>query len=152
MSKRKPKQITRERAATMLERAVEGSRRLGMDDVADRYEDMSVDDYADEKGLRLINPASLFKANKPKKRSTKAMATTTTDTRTKQDLITENDALLSLLDEVWEQHAKCGDKSTKAELLEASNDTCDSLHEYDSDRFPFDDDGADEDQDEDEDE
>jgi hypothetical protein len=148
MSKRKPKQITRERAATMLERAVEGSRRLGMDDVAARYEDMSVDDYADEKGLLLINPASLSEANTPKKRSTKAMATTATDPRTKQDLITENDGLLKLLEEIWELHVPCGDKSTKAELLEASNETCDALHDYDSDRFPFDDDDEDEDEDE----
>jgi hypothetical protein len=52
------KEVTYERAETMWRRAIEGSQRLGLEDVASEYEAMGLDGYIEKKGLRIVNPAS----------------------------------------------------------------------------------------------
>jgi hypothetical protein len=131
----RPKQATRERIETMLQRAVEGSDRIGLPDVVDEYEQMSVEEYAERKGIEIVeNPSPL----KPQKRSERKMSHI--DPRTKEEILASEQEALGKLDEIWQVHCEVGDKSTKPELLEASDETCEILNEFDPERFPFDDD------------
>jgi hypothetical protein len=50
------KQVTREQAARKKSQAAAFMERIGQSDHADEFERMSVDDYAEHKGLRLSNP------------------------------------------------------------------------------------------------
>lgn len=134
----KLKEVTYERAATMLTRAIDGSERLGLSDAADRYRSMSVDDYIAEKNLVIVNPAP------PSKSTTRRISTmASNDTRSKQELAEENEELLGLLDDIWNLHVDLTDSSLKQDLLEASGETCEILNDFDSDRFPFDEDETD---------
>lgn len=135
---RKPKSATLQQLESMLKRAGDGSERLGMPDVAERYRAMTPEEYAEEKGIEIIeNPASKHIISR---RREKTMTTTTTDPRTKQQILEENEALLELLDEVWNVHVDLDDSSSKDDLIEASDETCDLLNEYDPERFPMDED------------
>lgn len=126
-----PKSVTYERAETMWQRAIEGSRRLGLDDVASDYESMGLDGYIEHKGLKITNPTN----PQSSERSENTMAT----------LREENEELLDLLDTIWNFHVDIDKDSSEADMLEASDKTCDALNEYDSERFPMDgDEGEDE--------
>jgi hypothetical protein len=134
MSKSKEgKQVTRERASKMLERAVSGSRQLGLDDVADRYAGMDVNDYATEKGLVLTNPAP---QTTPQRRSKKSMANESS-TITKADLETENGELLDLLNDIWNELSDVDNTTNKAQAIEAIDSVCEMLNEYDEENFPM---------------
>jgi len=52
----KPKEVTREQAARKKSQAAAFMERIGQPDRAEEFESMSVDDYAEHKGLRLTNP------------------------------------------------------------------------------------------------
>lgn len=139
------KEVTYERAATMLERAIEGSRRLELDDAADRYEDMSVEDYIEEKGLVLTNPAPVLLATQIQKRST---TMTTNDPRTKDQIIEDEQATLGVADDSWDRLVDLDENSSKEDLLDAIEDVLDMWNEFDTDRFPIDDNEEDQEQDE----
>jgi hypothetical protein len=141
MSSRKPKEATRERVATMLQRAVEGSRRLRLDDVADSYESMTVDDYASLKGIRLINPAPAQSKQQHTHKRSKPMAQEVSPYAgmTKPELIEELERRDEALDSIWNDGVIAVDeKETDAE--DAVETISDILNDFDADRFPFDDD------------
>ena len=52
----KPKEVTREQAARKKSQAAAFMERIGQPDRAAEFESMSVEDYAEHKGLRLTNP------------------------------------------------------------------------------------------------
>ncbi len=146
MNKRKSKEVTRERAATMLERAIEGSRHLGLDDVADRYAAMSVDDYAEEKGLVFINPSPTSTAtNKAKKRSNNIMSETLTDPRTKAEIVEENEEYSDHFDTIWNDFILAEDRG-EMDAKDALESIAELLNDFDAERFPYNDDEAEEDE------
>ncbi len=136
MSKTKNKNVTREQAAKRLERAVSGSRQLGLSDVADRYAAMSVDDYISEKGLTLINPAAVKSKSKNSDRRNKAMATESS-TMTKAELEQENADQYSTISDVWSALADVDESSTKQQLLDAVDEACQIINEFDSEEFEY---------------
>jgi hypothetical protein len=140
---KKGKEVTRERASKMLERAVSGSRQLGLDDVADRYAGMDVDDYATEKGLVLTNPVpELKKAERSKKPMSNESSTIT-----KADLETENGELLDLLNDIWAELSDLDNTTNKAQFIEAVDNVCELMNDFDAETFPIE---GDEDDDEEE--
>lgn len=58
-----------------------------------------------------------------------------TDTRTRADLVEENNDLLELVDNVWDAVVDTDGSSSKQELLEATENVADLLNEFDSDEF-----------------
>jgi hypothetical protein len=130
---KKKKVVTRQRAALMLARAVTGSRRLGLGDVAARYERMDVDEYSRAKGLEMVNPlrsdAKIFLGRK------KMSETLPSDPRTKAEIIGENQEMWALLDDIWGVLVD--------EESEGAQEVCELLSDFDDERFPFDTDGDD---------
>jgi hypothetical protein len=122
----------------MLQRAVEGSRRLGLDDVADEYEEMSVEDYADRKGLVLTNPAPVLSATPKPQRRSKTMALEINDTRTKDQIRENEENLLTLLDDIWNELVDIDDDSSAEDAREAAAAACELMNDFDPERFPFD--------------
>lgn len=137
VSEHNPKQVTYDRAATKLERAIEGSRRLGLDDVADHYASMSVEDYIAEKGLVLVNPSQI--PTTKNQRSENAMSTNLS-TLTKTELQHELSDAESMMDAIWNALVDLDEDSSKDDLVDGIFDACELLNEYDADRFPMDDD------------
>jgi hypothetical protein len=134
MSKSKVgKKVTRERASKMLERAVSGSRQLGLNDIAARYAGMDVDDYVAEKGLVLTNPAP---QTTPQRRSKKSMANESSAI-TKADLETENGELLDLLNDIWAELADVDNTTNKAQVIDAIDSVCELMNDYDPETFPM---------------
>ena len=58
-------ELTREQLATAKKRAATLKRNQGDDEAADRYENMSIEEYADEHGYLIKNPAGRAQS-KPK--------------------------------------------------------------------------------------
>jgi hypothetical protein len=139
MGKTKNKNVTREQAAKRLERAVSGSRQLGLDAVADGYAAMSVDDYISKKGLTLINPATAEPKSKNSDRRNKAMANESSSV-TKSELEQENADQYSTISDVWSPLADVDESSTKQQLLDAIEEACQIIHEFDPEEFQFEDD------------
>jgi hypothetical protein len=137
------KEVTYEKAKSMLQRAVEGSRRLGLDDVADEYEEMSVEDYADRKGLVLTNPAPVLPATPIQKRS-KTMAN---DPRTKDQILEDEEKAVSTGDDTWNELVDLDEDSSKEDLLNSIENVLEMWNEFDPERFPMDDDDEEQEQD-----
>jgi len=135
----KLKEATRERIETMLERAVTGSRQLGLDDVADRYADMSVDDYAADRGIAIINPSQSRKTTrreKPMPDIVEIDATELEDLEADaEDAATAEEVLAS----IWEMIVPVGAQTKKDELLSIIDGVADEINAYDPEEFPFDD-------------
>jgi hypothetical protein len=129
------KEVTREQAARMLERAISGSRQLGLDDVADRYAEMDVDTYVTEKGLVLINPVPQSTPLQERRKTT--MANAALSTITKADLETENGELLDLLNDIWSELADVDSTTNKAQMVAAIDSVCELLNDYDPETFPM---------------
>jgi hypothetical protein len=131
----KTKEATRERIETMLGRAVSGSRQLGLDDAADRYADMSVDDYADEKGIVIINPLQ------PRSNGSKTMKNVVEiDEAELEDLeAAEEDADTAeeVLASIWDKITSVGTATKKDELLCTIDEIADEINAYDPEEFAF---------------
>jgi hypothetical protein len=111
----KAKDVTREQAERKKEQAATFMERIGQSDRAEEFDDMSVDEYAEHKGLRLSNP-------KPKqKRKTTAMATT------KVDLQDQIDRAIEVLDDAY------APESTREDLASAVGNSLDILRGDDED-------------------
>ncbi len=109
---------------------------------------ISVAEYADRKGFLVTNPSSKAKPKATAKaREKMSTATTTTDPRTKNELIEENEELHGRIHKIWNVNADITDTSSKKDALAASLETCEILNEFDAERFPFD---SDEDEDDEE--
>ena len=111
-----PREITREQAERKKVQAATFMERIGEPDRAEEFEAMSVDDYAERKGLRLSNPAS-------RRRIIMASANTVTKTDL-QDVI---DEVIDVLEDAYEP------ESTREDLAEAVGQALDVLKGQDDD-------------------
>ena len=85
--------------------------RIGQPDRADEFNRLSVDDYAEGKGLRLSNPTTRERKN----------CMSTPQTETKADLQDRIDSAISTLEDAYIP------ESTREELAEAISDALDTL-------------------------
>jgi hypothetical protein len=127
----KSKDVTRERAELMKAKAGDFMDRIGQPDRAQAFDSMSVDEYAEHKGLRLSNPT------RKKKRRSKKMA----NGFSKSDLEDMVDRAIDVLDDAYEP------ATTREDLANAVGSALDILRGEDED----DDSSSDEDEDSDED-
>jgi hypothetical protein len=105
------KPLTREQAARKKSQAAAFMERIGQPDRAEEFSDMSVDEYAEHKGLRLSNPQRRFK-QMPRAKQT---GPTKTDL---QDLI---DSAIEILDDAYEP------ESTREDLAVAIGSALETL-------------------------
>ncbi len=135
----KPKQATLERIGTMLDRAVTGSRQLGLDDVANRYAEMSIEDYAHEKGISIIeNPA---RATKSKRSDIDMENTVEIDAEELENLEAADDEAADAtetLARIWELVVPVSSTTKKDELLTIVDEIAEAINSFDPEEFPFD--------------
>ena len=122
------KQVTHEQAERKKQQAAAFLERIGESDRADEFDDMSVDGYAEHRGLQIANPRG-------KVRKT-AMAT-------KSEIQEQLDSAAAVLNDAYTP------ESTREELATAVGQALDILNgEDDEEDDDTDDDGEDEDDDE----
>ena len=122
------KQVTRDQAERKKAQAATLMERIGEDDRADEFDDMSVEEYAEHRGMQIANP-------KQRERKT-AMAT-------KNELQEQIDSIAEVLNEAYTPEA------TRADLVEAVGNALDIINgEDDSDETDPDSDESDDDSDE----
>jgi hypothetical protein len=116
------KDVTREQAELKKSQAAEFMNRIGQPDRADEFENMTVDEYADHKGLRLTN------------RSTKSTQRTKTKWRlpnmpntTKTDLQSQLDQINDILSDAYDP------ESSRADLAAAIGQALDTINADDDD-------------------
>lgn len=127
-----PRDVTREQAERKKTRAVTFLERIGEPERAREFADMSADEYAEHKGLRLSNPA------RTKRRVSMANGTV----ETKADLQDVIDEAIEILEGAYEP------ESTREELAGAVGQALDALRgEEDADDGDSDDEGEEDDQD-----
>jgi hypothetical protein len=107
----KPHDITREQAARKKAQAVSFLNRIGEPEHAQEFADMTVDDYAAHKGLRLTNPNFRRRFIMP----------TEATTVTKADLQDQIDQAIDVLDDAYQP------ESTRESLAEAIGNALDIL-------------------------
>jgi len=112
------KVMTRSEAESKRLKAIEFLRRIGRDDDADRFEDMSTDEYAEHKGAHLLDNPHL-------QRRTKAiMAKRKTELEQAQDDIGE---VKDILQDAYTP------ESSREDLAEAIGKALAALEDYESD-------------------
>ena len=104
------KEVTRKQAERKKAQAAEFMGRIGEPDLAEEFDNMSVDEYAEHKGLRISNPN--------RKRRTKMANGTTV---TKADLQDQIDQAIDILDDAY------APESNRQELAEAVGKALDTL-------------------------
>jgi hypothetical protein len=124
------KQVTREQAERKRTQAVAFLERIGQPDHAQEFEDMSTNEYAEHRGLRLSNP----------ERKRRNMAANRTSGPTKADLEAMIDSAIETLSDAYQP------ESTREDLAEAVGEALDRLRGEDVDD-DTDDDDVDEDED-----
>jgi hypothetical protein len=122
------KQVTREQAERKRTQAASFMERIGQPDRAEEFDDMSTDDYAEHRGLRLTNPG----------RKRRTMATRTSGP-TKADLQEQIDSAIETLADAYLP------ETTREELAAAVGDALTTLRGEDEDDDTDDDDDADDD-------
>jgi hypothetical protein len=126
------KQTTRAQAELKKAQAAEFMDRVGQSDRAEQFAGMSVDDYAERKGLRLQNPVRKRKVDMPAELAA-----------TKTELQDQIDQAIELLDESY------APESTREELAIAIGQALDVLRGEDEDDDADVDEDDDDDQDDD---
>ena len=126
----KSKTVTREQAEGMKAKAADFMERLGDDDSASDFDAMTVDEYAEHKGLTLENPA--------RKRNCKRRKAKMANGYSKSDLQDMVDNAIEVLDDA------CDVASSREDLAGAVSSALDILRGDDED-----DDSSDSDSDED---
>jgi hypothetical protein len=130
------KEKTYEQAAAMQDKAIRFLRNVvGDDEKADEIEALSVEEYADRKGLILSNPAPASESTSHQ-RSTSTMADQ--DTRTKDQILDNEDAALSLLDDIWNRLLGLDEDSSQDDLADGVGEVCEMINDFDPERFPMD--------------
>jgi hypothetical protein len=128
------KQVTREQAELKKQQAATLMERIGEDDRADEFDSMSVDEYAEHRGLQIANP------RRPERKTTMA---------TKSELQEQLDNIAEVLNEAYTPEA------TREEVVAAvgqaldiiNGDDDDSADEDDEDEDSTDDDDSSDDDD-----
>jgi hypothetical protein len=128
------KQVTREQAERKRTQAVAFLDRIGEPDRAEEFDDMSTDEYAEHRGLRLTNP----------ERKRRYMAARTTGP-TKADLQEQIDSAIETLAEAYLP------ETTREDLAAAVGETLTILRGEDEDDDTDDDDDSDDDTEDDDD-
>ncbi len=118
-----PREITREEAERKKAQAATFMERIGESDRAQEFGDMSVDDYAEHRGLRLSNPAIT-------RRRTMASG----NTATKTDLQDVIDEVIDVLEDAYDP------ESSREDLAGAVGQALDVLRGEDEDEAGEDDD------------
>ena len=124
---------SREEAQRKKEQAAAFMERLGEPDRANEFDSMSVDQYAERRGLQLTN-----RRNKDKGRRNCYMAS---NGSTKADLQSQLDDIEQLLDDVYQP------ESSREDLVSAVSQALDILREGDEDQEEDEDDASDDDED-----
>jgi hypothetical protein len=124
------KEVTRDQAELKKAQASAFMERIGQSDRAEEFENMTVDDYAEHKGLRLTNPR--------RRRTSMANGNGAT---TKADLQDTIDQAISVLDDAYQPEV------TREDLAEAVGNALDILRgdEEDEDQGDNSDDDLDDD-------
>ncbi len=125
------KDVTREEAERKKEQAAAFMDRVGQSDRAEEFDEMTVDEYAEHRGLRLSNP----RRNQTRKQT--IMATS------KADLQDQIDRAIEVLDDAYEP------ATTREDLANAVGSALDILRGEDEDDDDEDDDDSDDDGDDD---
>lgn len=144
------KDKTYDQAEAMQAKAVRFTRDVvGDPDKADEIESLSVEEYADRKGLQLMNPADErqpIQAN----RSNRIMADQDEnnaelgspapdyDTWNKPDLVEECETMRGVIGEVWDATPNDVEGATREELEDALNDVLEIISDYDGASFILD--------------
>ena len=87
---RRPKKMTKEEAEVYQQKAIRGLENLGFDDEASDVADLTPEQYAEEKGIQIVNP----------RRRTADMANKQELEEQVRELEDENEELQSRLDEI----------------------------------------------------
>ena len=125
------KDRTYEQAEAMQTKAVRFLRDVvGDDEKANEIEGLSVSEYAERKGLRLTNPSQ--KLNSKNERGGDMQ-----DTRTKTELIEELDAYEELVSEIWDSIVDVDSDSSKEDLISATDEVADLVHDFDPEAYQF---------------
>jgi hypothetical protein len=111
------KEVTQEQAERKKAQAAEFMSRIGQPDRAEEFDKMSVDEYAEHKGLRLANPNF----------SNRRTGMASTSVPSKNDLQDQLDQAIEILDGAYEP------ESTREELAEAVGSALDILRGEESD-------------------
>jgi hypothetical protein len=117
-------QITREQAERKKAKAVDFMERMGQPDRAAEFAAMSVDDYAEHKGIHLANPC----------RSKRRMAMANGVVTTKADQQDQIDQAIDVLEEAYQP------ESTREDVVEAISNALDILRGEEEDEEEDDDD------------
>lgn len=104
------KEVTREQAERKKSQATEFMERIGDPDRAEQFDDMSIEEYAEHRGLRLSNPNR-------KRKTTMANGTS----GSKADLQDQIDEAIDVLDDAY------APESNREELAEAVGKALDIL-------------------------
>ena len=126
------KQVTREQAERKKKQAAAFMERIGEDDRADEFDDMSVEEYAEHRGLEL--------ASNPNRKARKRTMPT------KSELQEQVDSAVAILNEAYTP------ESTREELAAAVGEALDILNGEDEDSADEDDDDSTDDEDDEDDE
>jgi hypothetical protein len=120
------RQVTREQAERKRQQAAAFMKRIGEPDRADEFDDMSVDEYAEHRGLQIANP---------QRRERK------TSMATKSELQEQIDSVIETLNEAYTP------ETTREELAAAVGEALDILNGEDDDSADEDVDDSDEEDD-----
>jgi hypothetical protein len=122
--------MTLSEAETARRRAVTGLHNLGDDEAAERFERMTPQQYADHKGIELIegNPRRLFVASKTQPEIIEDLKDRLSDLEDEvEELQEENESLQSRLDAAAD--AIAGEEDGEAELDEEEDGDSDELED-----------------------
>jgi|SRR5579864_6529525 len=122
------KEVTREQAQRKKAQAAAFLERIGQSDRGQEFADMSVDEYADHKGLRLTNPRT---------RRERAQMANGNGTTTKADLQDTIDQAISILDDAYTPEV------SREDLAEAVGSALETLRGEGEDEDEDDDNGDD---------
>lgn len=93
--------LTRSEAETKRQKAVDFLHRIGNDDLADEFEDMSPEEYAERKGAQLLENPKRSKSMARRRKTVDELEAELSDLQEQvSDLEEENDALQSRLDDI----------------------------------------------------
>ncbi len=124
------KEVTREQAERKRDQAAAFLERIGQSDRAQDFADMSVDEYADQKGLRISNP---------RRRRERAQMANGNGTTTKADLQDTIDSAIGILEDAYQP------ETTREDLAEAVGSALETLRGEDEDEDEDEGDGGDDD-------
>ncbi len=141
------KEKTKQQAAATQDKAVRFLRDVVGDNAkANEIEGLTVSQYAERKGLLLVNPAPKSKpknvTGSEKKMSANLKEKLVDVENEADDLDGDLQEAHETMDDAWNAIVDCDKSMSKEELLGAIEAACEALNDYDSERFPVDEDAS----------